>query len=251
VEEEYQSSKRNVVAEQHALAVFTCFTAGVILASADRFRETIKSSADGLLIVVSVLWCTIMTVMWVCNRYVPAALLQSVRSQRTVIEIFLLTLVWLLMNPLLSASFGVCHLGEESLDPGVLEGLPLCCKQLRSGGAPIGALAAGILSPFLLTIACGLRWSAVLGISVSGFAALIIYVVVFMIQTEDTMIRTYDHPVLLLSALSTAMCISLYFSYQIARQDREKFVWRKIALSEAKLEHERTFNAFLCHEIRY
>ena len=44
----------------------------------------------------------------------------------------------------------------------------------------------------------------------------------------------------------TLFGITWYLSFL----ERRIFLWRKRALSEAKLQHERTFNAFLCHEIR-
>ena len=248
VEAEYQSKhKLSLLRKQHGLLCFCCFAAGILLSHGDEIKSALIGSDqinEQPLIVVA--FCFIIVAMLMCGRFVPAVR-KVVRSQRAVIGIFAGTLVFLMLNPLFSALLGACHLEQETLEPGVR--LPLCCVQLRTGGAPIGSMFGAVLAPFLLTIACGLQWSAVVVLCVTGSVADIAFIVMFMIK-EHVGVGHYHRPLLLLSSFVTAVSISLYFSWEIARQDREKFVWRKMALSEAKLEHERTFNAFLCHEIR-
>jgi signal transduction histidine kinase len=245
VEAEYQSKhKISVVKNHHGLAVFFCFTAGVLFANVGEMKAALNDEPGNWRGLIVCVFCSITLAMLICGRFRARELLGS---QWVVIGIFSSTLMWLMLNPLFSAMLGACRLDQETLEPGLR--VPLCCDQLRAGGAPFGSICAAVLAPFLLTIACGLQWSAVVALCVTGSVADIVFIGMYMVKEHDA-IKQYNRPLLLLSSFVTTVSISLYFSWEIARQDREKFVWRKMALSEAKLEHERTFNAFLCHEIR-
>ena len=96
------------------------------------------------------------------------------------------------------------------------------------------------MAPVLLSIGFGMQWLPVLSIWTACNIP-----VVMGLHSFQKWEATYHGGVFVLATVP-----SIFFAWLIAKQEREMFVWRKVALSEARLEHERLFNAFLCHEIR-
>jgi hypothetical protein len=85
----------------------------------------------------------------------------------------------------------------------------------------------------------GMQWLPVLSL----WAACNIPVALGLLAFQQVEV-TYHSGVFVLATIP-----SIFFAWLITKQAREMFVWRKVALSQAKLEHERLFNAFLCHEV--
>ena len=134
--------------------------------------------------------------------------------------------------PLLVHRVGAC----EDTGPGA----PASCSMINAGMVPIPALCITASAPVVLTLFFGMEWLAVLCVWALCNGPVWVYFTEF--QQIEALYCGGCYFV-------TAVC-AIFSSWAIIRQQREMFVLRKIALSEAKLEHERTFNAFLCHEIR-
>jgi hypothetical protein len=95
------------------------------------------------------------------------------------------------------------------------------------------------MAPILFNIGFGMQWLPVLSL----WAACNIPVALGLLAFQQVEV-TYHSGVFVLATIP-----SIFFAWLITKQAREVFVWRKVALSQAKLEHERLFNAFLCHEV--
>ena len=115
------------------------------------------------------------------------------------------------------------------------------CKMIADGTAPFPALLITTMTPMILTTIFGLQWLPCCVIAVLVNCPSVYYLAVF----QSAAVRL---------ECATTFVVASFFGAFIAhvttRQERETFVWRKVALSETKVELERTFNAFLCHEIR-
>ena len=114
------------------------------------------------------------------------------------------------------------------------------CALLNQGVAPYPVLLVVTVSPMILSVIFGMQWVPVVFVFVVTNAPAIYYIVSYQKVELEVCIITFI----------TVSLYSIIMSWVLIRQERETFVWRKVALSESKVELERTFNAFLCHEIR-
>ena len=151
------------------------------------------------------------------------------RDPRLVSFVFCAGLAWTMCNPLINVLRGLCRIGEE-LPPDYT--LTVSCQQTRAGQPPMAAIVTGIGAPGIIAVATGLQWVNVVCFFVLSNIPLWFYIPQYV--TQGTTVTLYSY----LGAGS----VSLFIAWEILRQERQKFIWRKVALSEAKLEHERTFN---------
>jgi len=145
------------------------------------------------------------------------------------ITIYLVFVCW---TPGWQKWFGVCD---------TLPQLKANCRMIANRTAPFPALLVATMTPMILTTIYGIQWTVCCGIAVLVNVPALFYLLVY--QSADTYLTCT-------TTFVTASFFATYIAHLTMRQERETFVWRKVALSETKLENERTFNAFLCHEIR-
>lgn len=113
------------------------------------------------------------------------------------------------------------------------------CALMNQGMAPFPSLVSAVMTPLVLTVVYGMQWQPMM--LVNGF----IHAGCIWLANNQKV----EHDVCMIT-WNMAEAVAVYVSWVHIRQGREMFVWRKVALSESKVELERTFNAFLCHEIR-
>ena len=115
------------------------------------------------------------------------------------------------------------------------------CWMIRNDSAPFPALLVATMTPMILTTICGMQWLPCCVITVLVNCPAFYYLMVFQ--------STYVRSTCATTFVVASFC-GIFMAHMTTRMERETFVWRKVALSETKVELERTFNAFLCHEIR-
>ena len=131
---------------------------------------------------------------------------------------------------------GVCEQPANATE----NGMPANCNLMHAGQAPVPSLMGTIITPSMLAVIFGMQWVPVVGVFVIMNVPAVYYVHTHQAVEQGVCMMSY----LVCSG------IVLMMTAAVIKQERETFVWRKVALSEKKVELERTFNAFLCHEIR-
>jgi hypothetical protein len=114
------------------------------------------------------------------------------------------------------------------------------CSFVTQGLTPYPVLMLSAMAPLMHTVCFGIKWVPVMCVAVLSYAPAVTYLALF----EQTEARWC------ILCFTGAWAVGVIICWVIVRQEREAFVWRRLALSEAKVKLERTFNAFICHEIR-
>ena len=143
-------------------------------------------------------------------------------------------MIWTLCMPYYQMASGACGVTPQAV------ALPANCVLMNQGFSPVPTIILTVMYPIILTVIYGFQWLAVLTVYVLTTAPAIYYLVVY--QKVEMAFS--------LCAFILASGVGIYISWDLHFTARETFMWRKEALSETKVELERTFNSFLCHEIR-
>jgi signal transduction histidine kinase/CheY-like chemotaxis protein len=162
---------------------------------------------------------------------------EFLRASQAIMCMSVILTIWL---PYWQQASGVCE--QQAVDGPVQteNGMPANCNLVHAGQAPVPTLIGTIITPSMLAVIFGMQWVPVVGVFIIMNVPAVYYVHTHQAVEQGVCMMSY----LVCSG------IVLMMTAAVIKQERETFVWRKKALSEKKVELERTFNAFLCHEIR-
>ena len=104
------------------------------------------------------------------------------------------------------------------------------CGLINQGTAPYPALLVVAVTPMILSVVYGMHWLPVVAIFIATNGVAVYYILAYQLLEADSCMVTF--------ILATALSLSV--SWVVTRQERETFVWRKVALSETRVELERT-----------
>jgi hypothetical protein len=130
---------------------------------------------------------------------------------------FLVAAAW---NPFYQHTVGACLSSNQLAN----------CAVMNQGSAPYTALLLIAVSPMILSVVFGMHFLPVVFIFLVTNTVGVYYILAYQMVEMDSAMVTF--------ILATAVSISV--SWVVTRQERETFVWRKVALSETRVELERT-----------
>jgi hypothetical protein len=138
------------------------------------------------------------------------------KAMQFIMAMFLIIAAW---QPFFQQMYGACE-----------SDIVANCALLQSGLAPYPALLLVTVTPMILTVVFGMQWLPVLSVFVMTNAPAMYYILSYQKVEIHVCIITFI----------TTTTVAVITSWVHIRQERETFVWRKVALSEKAVELERT-----------